>query len=93
MLLILLKPYNVISIIDTLLDFDVDQRVGYLNTISENGVTCTERMYDDYYQINRQMRHRLDALEISLEELFVRCHEVFFKNIVLKWMKKLLMNY
>ena len=77
-----MKKYKVIlfDVDNTLFDFDKDQYVAYFNAMKECGINCTEDMYNDYYQINRGLWHKLDDGMISLDSLLVERHRLFFNK-------------
>lgn len=64
---------------DTLLDFKKDQKFAFYNAMKSIGINCTEELYEKYNNINREMWNLLNDKKITLQELFIKRFEVFFK--------------
>lgn len=81
------KKYKAIlfDIDDTLLDFDIDQKTAFKEAVKEIGYVCTDKMYEDYNEINLSMWEELNQGKMTLEEVFVKRFKVFFNKYGMKY--------
>lgn len=69
---------------NTLFDFDKDQEIAFKEAMNIIGHPCTEKMYEDYNQINIGMWEMLNRGEITAEELSVKRFKIFFEKYQIK---------
>ena len=81
-----MKKYKTLlfDIDDTLFDFSIDQEIAFKKAMHNIGYECTDEMYNRYNDINLSMWKLLDEGKISLQELFIKRFEVFFKEYNIK---------
>ena len=81
-----MKKYKTLlfDIDDTLFDFGTDQKIAFKNAMKEIGHICTDKMYEDYNEINLGMWEKLNEGKIELNELFIKRFEVFFAKYGIK---------
>ena len=65
---------------DTLLDFKKDQKFAFYNAMDSIGIKCTDKLYENYCNINNKMWQLLNEGKITLSELFIKRFEIFFKE-------------
>ena len=81
-----MKKYKTLlfDIDDTLFDFSIDQEIAFKKAMHNIGYECTDEMYNRYNDINLSMWKLLDEGKLSLQELFIKRFEVFFKEYNIK---------
>lgn len=65
---------------DTLLDFEKDQKIAFMEAMNVIDCKCTEEMYLDYNLINLEMWEMLNEGKVTLQELFIKRFELFFEK-------------
>ena len=73
---------------DTLFDFDIDQKIAFMEAMNVIGYKCTEEMYFNYNLINLEMWEMLNEGKITLQELFIKRFELFFRKYGIKQNEK-----
>lgn len=73
---------------DTLFDFDIDQKIAFIEAMNVIGYKCTEEMYFNYNLINLEMWEMLNEGKITLQELFIKRFELFFRKYGIKQNEK-----
>lgn len=75
------KPFILLDVDDTILDFHADEAIALTRTLEEQGVEVTPERIKRYSEINQSMWELLEEGKITRMEVLVRRFELFFKEL------------